>query len=127
MRGFLTYSAQGLVEMLREQIDRVQQAQRNIAWVNYVHQTMATTVDGPTQSRQRALALSMPTDRGLRRTEVRRLTAELAEMYATKTDKTLTRDVNKLVELGLIRRDGPLLWSRIDLMDAFLPVTRQSG
>ncbi len=124
VRGFLTYSAQGFVDVLCEQIGRVRTAQRNVAWVNFVHETVSTTVDGPTQSRQRTLALALPTNRGVRRTEVRRLTAELAEMYATKTDKTLTRDLNKLVELGLIRKDGQLLWSRIDLLDAFLPITR---
>ncbi|MGH3753210.1 MAG: Fic family protein [Pseudonocardiaceae bacterium] len=127
VRGFITYSAQGYVDMLREQIDRVQVQQRRVAWVNYVHGVMQRTPDGATQKRQRMVVLSLPTDRGVRRAEIRRLTPDLAEMYAGKTDKTLSRDVNRLHELGLIRRQGNLWWSRIDLMDAFLPIARNSS
>lgn len=122
--GFLTYSAQGYVDMLHEQIDRVQGQQRRVAWINYVHEVMQKVPDGPTQKRQRTVVLCMPVDRGVRKVEIRRLTPELAEMYAGKTDKTLTRDLNRLQELNLIRRRGNLLHSCIDLMDAFLPIAK---
>ncbi|MGH4019546.1 MAG: hypothetical protein ACRDT0_09985 [Pseudonocardiaceae bacterium] len=90
----------------------------------YVHEIMQRTTDGATQKRRRMVVLSLPTDRGVRRTEIRRLTPELAEMYAGSTDKTLSRDVNRLHELGLIQRQGNLWWSRIDLMYAFMSITR---
>ncbi|MGQ0778249.1 MAG: Fic family protein [Pseudonocardiales bacterium] len=127
VRGFITYSAQGYVDMLQEQLDRVQVQQRRVAWVNYVHEVMRQTPDGATRKRQLLVVLNLPIDHGVRRADIRRLTAELAEMYAGKTDKTLTRDVNKLQELGLIRRQGNLWWSRVDLMDAFLPIARNSS
>jgi Fic family protein len=122
--GFLTYSAQGYVDMIREQIGRVQIQQRKVAWINYVHEVMQRVPEGPTQKRQRTVVLCLPVDRGIRRAEIRRLTPELAEMYAGRTDKTLTRDVNRLQELGLLRRRGNLLYSCIDLMDAFLPIAK---
>lgn len=122
--GFLTYSAQGYVDMLREQIGHVQRQQRKVAWINYVHEMMQSMPDGVTQKRQRTVVLGMPVDRGVRRAEIRRLTPELAEMYAGKTEKTLTRDVNRLQELGLLRRRGNLLYSCIDQMDAFLPIAK---
>lgn len=120
--GFLTYSAQGYVDQLREQIGRVQVEQRQVAWVNYVHAKMQERPDGATQKRQRMVVLSLPLDRGVRTSEIRKLTPDLAEMYAGKTEKTLTRDINQLRELGLIRRRGTAIHSRIDLMDAFLPL-----
>jgi hypothetical protein len=49
------------------------------------------------------------------------LTPELAEMYATKSDKTLTRDVNKLQALGLVYTDKHTLRPAIDIMAAFVP------
>jgi len=122
--GFLTYSAQGYVEQLREQIGQVQAAQRKVAWINYVHEIMQSVSEGPTQKRQRTLVLSLPFDRGVKSAEIRRLTVDLAEMYAGKTDKTLTRDLNRLRELGLIRRRGSSIYSRIDLMDAFTPIVK---
>lgn len=122
--GFLTYSAQGYVDMLREQIGRVQAEQRKVAWINFVHEMMQKVPEGAAQKRQRTVVLCMPFDRGIRTSEIRRLTPELAEMYAGKTEKTLTRDVNRLRELELIRRAGGLLYSCIDKMDAFLPIAK---
>ncbi|MGH3566575.1 MAG: Fic family protein [Pseudonocardia sp.] len=122
--GFITYSAQGYVEQLREQIGQVQAAQRKVAWINYVHQVMQSAPDGPTQKRQRTLVLSLPFDRSVKSSEIRRLTVDLAEMYAGKTEKTLTRDLNRLRELGLIHRHGGTIFSRIDLMDAFTPIAK---
>lgn len=123
--GFITYSAQGYVDMLREQIGRVQTEQRAIAWINYVHEVMRDTPDGPAQTRQRTLVLSLPSDRDVRRSEIRRLTPELAELYAGKTDKTVSRDLNRLQGLGLIRTRNDRWMACIDLMDAFLPIGRR--
>lgn len=39
---------------------------------------------GATQKRQRLVLLSLSIDRGVRRGEIRRLTPELAEMYAAR-------------------------------------------
>lgn len=123
--GFITYSAEGYVDMLREQIGRVQGQQRKIAWTNYVHETMhGQTTDGPAQKRQRTLVLALPEKRGVRRSQIRRLTPELAELYAGKTDKTVTRDLNKLRELDLVRVSQEQWSAKIDLMDAFLPIAR---
>lgn len=122
--GFLTYSAQGYVDMLREQLGHVQTQQRKVAWINFVHEVMQAVPDGAAQKRQRTVVLVMPLNRGIRTSEIRRLTPELAEMYAGKTEKTLTRDVNRLRELGLIRRTSGLLYSCIDKMDAFLPTAK---
>jgi len=110
--------------MLREQIGRVQAEQRRVAWINFVHEVMQKVPDGATQQWQRTVVLCMPVDRGIRTAEIRRLTPELAERYAGKTEKTLTRDVNRLRELGLIRRTGGLLYSCIDKMDAFSPIAK---
>ena len=37
---------------------------------------------------------------------MRTLTPSLAAAYATKTEKTLTRDLNAVAKLGLLRREG---------------------
>jgi Fic family protein len=126
--GFIEYSAQGFVDMIREQIDLVKVQQRRIAWVNYVHEMMAMhTTDGPAQKRQRTLVLAL-TNRpdGAKRSQLRRLTPELAELYAGKTDKTLTRDLNRLRELELVQLVQDKWHARIDLMDAFLPIPVKS-
>ncbi len=53
---------------------------------------------------------------------LRRLTAELAERYAGKESKTIIRDVNKLVDLGLAEKTSDRkLRPRMELIEAFIP------
>ncbi len=53
---------------------------------------------------------------------LRRLTPELAERYAGKESKTIIRDVNKLVDLGLAEKTSDRkLRPRMELIEAFIP------
>jgi Fic family protein len=123
VRGFLAYSAQGFVDMMQGQIQDVQAMQRETAWVNYVHERFQNEPPGSTQQRRRLLTLTLPEDKLTSRREVRRLSASLAELYAGKEDKTVTRDLNRLVELGLIRRSEGGYRPQVEIMDAFMPST----
>lgn len=44
-------------------------------------------------------------------------------MYAGKSDKTMTRDLNRLQDLELIRRQANAYLPAIDVMDAFIPIS----
>ena len=105
VRGFVKYALLGFVEMLREQIATVQQMQHEVAWVNYVHEQFNAEPEGSTSKRRRTLLLAMKHLEPTHRSEMRHLTAELAEMYAGKSDRTITRDVNSLKQMGLIEGD----------------------
>lgn len=127
--GFIRYAAEGFVDMLRDQIRAVQQMQRKVAWINYVHERLNDDPAGPTTRRRRQLALALPPDRAVRRSEMRRLTIGLAELYAVKSDKTITRDANHLIKAGLIRATSDGYLPCIEVMDAFLagPLSPDSG
>ena len=119
--SFVTYAIQGLADGLREQIGQVRAVQLQVAWVNYVHEVMNRFPPSPARDRQRALVLAMPPDRDAPKVELPRLTAELAAMYATTGPRTLSRDLNRLagVELVRSRRGG---WSaNRSIIAAFLP------
>lgn len=125
--GFIRYAADGFVDMLREQIADVQAMQRRVAWVNFVHERFNRETHGETSHRRRELVLALPEGKFTPRNALRRLTPELAEMYATREDKTISHDINKLRSLGLIvvaGRLGVRPW--IEKMDAFKPVQRTS-
>ena len=49
----------------------------------------------------------------------------LAKAYAGRTPKTLQRDLNALVDLGLIVRDGRKVRARREVILAFLPLQRK--
>jgi len=82
----------------------------------------ATTSSANTAAtaRQRELLLSL-SDNPVPINGLRLLTPRLAEMYATKSEKTLTRDVNRLHSLGLVYIDKHTLRAAIDIMAAFIP------
>lgn len=122
--GFLRYAAQGFVDELREQIQLVQQQQIRVSWVNFVHEQFARKPNTDATARQRTLVLALPNEPVLIG-ELRRLTAQLAEMYAVKGDKTLTRDVNELVSMGLAVKEGHTLRSAIEIMRAFTPSAKR--
>jgi cell filamentation protein, protein adenylyltransferase len=105
---FLVYAARGFVDNLREQLDSIWRQQFADRWEQYVYEVFG---EGKTVSAHRRLRLVLDLSKEpgpVPRAQLRRLTPELAEMYAGKTDKTLTRDLNELRRLDLIRkiRDG---------------------
>lgn len=118
--GFIQYSAGGLVDKLREQIAEVQEDQRQIAWVDYIHEVMHDEPSGKTKDRRRDLALAMP-ERPLSRREISRLTPDLAAAYIN-TERTLTRDLHRLRDMGLLWQPDRGLWaSNMAIIDAFKP------
>jgi Fic family protein len=101
---FLLYAARGFVDNLREQLDTIWRQQFADRWEQYVYQVLG---EGKTESAYRRLRLVLELSKQpgpVPRARLRRLSPELVEMYAGKTDKTLTRDLNELRHLDLIQR-----------------------
>lgn len=120
--GFIQYAVDGFVDMLREQIAEVQSMQRRVAWQNYVHERFRGETSGEASKRRRALALALPEGVATPRNKLQRLTTDLALMYANRSDKTVSHDINRLIGLGLARGDARAGYQPcIDTMDAFLP------
>jgi Fic family protein len=131
--GFLLYAVEGLVEELRAQLDRIWAMQYVDRWEQYLHQRFGETrTDGQRRQLRLVKDLSkasiqgvphhpLPRLKPIPKGELRRLSPALAEAYASKTERTLTRDLNALERNGLIRRweDG---WvPNSDSVLAFMP------
>ncbi|MEV4522677.1 Fic family protein [Micromonospora tulbaghiae] len=121
---FVSYALRGFVEELREQLKVVRHQQLSVAWINYVHETFSG-LGGNAAQRQRELVLALPPNTFTPVPNVRRLTPELAEQYAGKQQKTITRDVNAIVKLGLVHRGRTGIRPRIELLSAFLPIRQR--
>ena len=119
---FLTYALQGLVDGLSAQVERVKgQIWRDI-WTNYVHAQFAGR-DGVADARRRHLALDLSEyDSPVLRRDIRTLTPRLAEAYLNRTSKTITRDINSLKDLGLIRQTGEGITTNKERVLSFLPL-----
>lgn len=116
---FLCYAAQGFVGELQDQLNGVHELIVNATWINYVH----TRFPDPTATarRQRELVLALPADDWVPRAKLTALSPRLAEAYATKKGKTVTRDLNALEKLELIERSSKGVRARREVMLSFMP------
>jgi len=125
VRAFLCYAAQGFVDQLEEQLNMVRGQYFQNAWTVFVHEHFRHE-HGQTAKRQRDLVLALP-DVVVPRGKVRHLTPTIAEAYAGKGSKTISRDLNALERLGLITREPTGIRARTEVMLNFLPSTAGDG
>ena len=123
VHDFVGYALEGLVDGLRSQIEHVRVQQMEVTWTNYVHEAFGRRPTTPTQKRRRELVLTMPRDESVRRRDIPELSPSLARAYAGRQQKTITRDLNALIEDGLIRRDRGGYRTNHHDIEAFLPIS----
>ena len=125
VRGFLLYAAQGFVDGLTAVIKLLHVQQEQLMWRALVDEAFVNQRT-PAAQRQRLLAVEVGSRASahnpIRRAEIRRLTPELAEAYFNKTGKTLSRDLNKLQELGFLLHNSNSVWPRLDRVRGLRPV-----
>ncbi|SKA94894.1 Fic family protein [Prosthecobacter debontii] len=123
---FLCYAVRGLVDGLRGQLEYVWTQQWDMTWRNHVHELFQNrTRPGDVRQRHLALDLGQKND-WVELSQVDELTPRLAKAYATKTTKTLQRDLAELEEMGLIVREGRKVRAKRELIFAFLPLRHRS-
>jgi Fic family protein len=123
---FLRYAVEGLRDQLDAQIKHIRQFQWSVVWRDYVHEAFRGQ-SGDASQRRRLLALELPNAcDGVGVGALRRLTPEIAELYAGKTHKTLTRDLNELEKMELVVRTGQTVQANTAILAQFLPSRRTS-
>lgn len=124
LNSFLHYAARGLVDQLRKQLRYVKFQQWGLAWESYVHEALGgKRTNSARRQLEFVLALSAK-NQPVPKTGLRRLSPKLAELYAKKTPKTLSRDLNELIKLGLITVEGDKVRTNKEKILAFLPGAR---
>jgi cell filamentation protein, protein adenylyltransferase len=109
---FLLYAVRGLVGELRAQLAIVWNQLFADRWEQHIYRQFGDT-QRPPAIRQRQLVLDLSKRDGpVLRSEIRELSPKVAVAYAERGDKTLTRDLNALINRGLIEQ-GP---------DGYLPL-----
>lgn len=122
---FIEYALQGFADGLKEQIETIKQQQLAVHWVNYIHDLFRNQ-DTRAGIRRRRLAIDLSVaGRVVPVSEIRYLTPRLAAAYASKTEKTVKRDLNHLEQLGLLRRSRRGVRAQTELILAFLPAVRE--
>ena len=117
--GFITYAVEGFVEGLKEQLEYIRAQQWLVTWVNHIHEIFRDEAT-PARTRQKHLILDLPGTPTPRK-QLTRVSPRVAEDYAGKGDKTLSRDIKALLDRGLLIRKEKGYVPNRDLILAFLP------
>jgi Fic family protein len=117
---FLHYAIQGLRDQLQEQIEYIRKFQWEVVWRDYVYQSFRGQ-SGTALHRRRLIALELPRFCEVEIGQLRRMTPEIAELYAGRTSKTITRDLNALTNMNLILRRGKKVRPNAAILTQFLP------
>ena len=118
--AFIEYALQGFVDQLAEQMGEIKRQQMSVHFINFVHKMFGD--DQPTDIRKRHLVLDLAQkDQPVPMKEMRHVSPRIAESYASKTDRTVKRDVEELIEYKLIRREKAGYTANFSLIESFLP------
>ncbi|MFV1980769.1 MAG: Fic family protein, partial [Rhodothermia bacterium] len=113
---FIEYALLGLRDGLKGTLEGVQQSQRDTTWQKHIYD-LFDAVPNPSSivsKRRRSLILQLPVGVGLTSDQIALVTPEVAVEYATKSKRTLQRDLEALVSLGLLARDDNVYLARIE-------------
>jgi cell filamentation protein, protein adenylyltransferase len=107
--SFIAYATQGFVDQLREQLGVIWRRQFEDRWAQFVYQTFGER-RSETDNRRLRLVLDVShafhaDGTAVPKRGIRDLSPRLAAAYATKTEKTLSRDLNAIRKLGLLRQE----------------------
>jgi cell filamentation protein, protein adenylyltransferase len=117
--SFIEYATRGFVDGLHGQLHTIRDAQWRVTWENYVHDVFRDK-DTASGKRQKQLVLDMP-ENIVPRKDLTMVSPRVAANYARKSEKTITRDINALLDMKLIIRRGKGYTPNRDLILAFLP------
>ena len=119
---FVVYAAEGFVDGLREQLSFVREQQLEVTWENFVHDHFRG-LDGIVERRRKHLVLDMPRGVLVPRNEVTQISPRVALEFARKSEKTVSRDLEALIESGLLQREEGRYKAARETILAFLPPT----
>jgi Fic family protein len=133
---FLHYAIEGFVDELRAQVDVIWSMQYVDRWEQFVYERFGEVRTDSERRRLRLvldlsrksivppLGIGLPEVQPVPRGELRHLSPKVAELYAGMTERTLTRDLDELVERGLIHRTSEGYEPASNQVLAFMPRAR---
>lgn len=114
LNEFLRYAIQGYRDGLYQIIDIVQNNQMEISWKNYIYNVFKSThVTAKTEEvnkRRRNLIISLPIGSKFQLKDITKSSVEIALAYNNLSERTIQRDIDELIKLGLLieNSDGTL-------------------
>ncbi len=124
---FIEYALAGFVDGLREQLEYIRRFQLGLAWESYIHGEFLNK-NRPSDVRRRDLIVELSAhNEPVSRADLPLVSPKVASAYASKTEKTVTRDINALTEMGLLVRKEGGYQANKEIMLGYLPIAGMPG
>jgi Fic family protein len=117
---FITYAVGGFLDGLDEQLKYIEQHIMDTCWRDYIYERFDQVGSGPVIKRQRKLAKMI--NNPVSKDDIILL---LSSEYRGKTERTLSRDLNRLEKMNLIIKTEGKYQANKELMLIFLPFSTQ--
>lgn len=129
LTDFIEYAVQGLRDGLLRTLQKIQDNQFEITWRKLIYDRFAdkTFTKTTVHSRQRRLALSLPMDRILSEDQTLELNAGLGRAYRALSARTLRRDLDQLIAMGIVLRVEGRYRTNTTLLKQQIPQRRRGS
>lgn len=119
--SFIKYALRGFIDCLKIQLNEVKEQQLDVTWENYIHDLFKGK-DSPANTRRRHLIIDLSEKKSpVKGAKLREISPRVAAEYSTKTSKTMIRDINILLSMGLIEISDTGIRAKKEKILAFLP------
>jgi Fic family protein len=108
LTDFIEYALQGFQDGLVETLEVIQLSQSRITWERHIYNTFDKTniSNNKVFKRRRNLILELPIEQMFSINEIVLATAKIARDFANLSPKTVQRDLEDLIEMKLIVKEG---------------------
>lgn len=128
LSDFIEYALLGFRDGLAQTLDVIQKSQFQNTWQKLIYDKFDAIRQGSREEvfrRQRTLALEIPFDKEFTISQVSSLSVPLAKQYAgAVSEKTIQRDVEKLIELELVRKSDTGYIANTDILRSMIAKRR---
>ena len=119
--AFVGYTLQGLLDGLNELLDRMAESHLSVHWLRHISLTIGESERITAERKSSIMSAISIQDSPIKRDKIPQLSPKLAATYAQLTERTLRRDLQDLLRLGLLEEGAVGLRARKELLYAFLP------
>ena len=123
---FLDYALEGFRDSLGEQLMTIRRQLASVVWHDHIHRSFPQHMSVTAQRRKQvALSLAdLDSDETVDIGEIRELYPTLAAAYIGKSDRTISRDLNALVNMSLLTKEERGYRSNRDILFGFVAKAR---
>lgn len=124
---FIEYALLGLSDGLQNTLEIIQKSLFEITWQKLIYDKFSMRKDNIGREvfrRRRTLMLEIPLETEVSIEDISLLTPKIAKVYADKSNRTILRDLNELMELELIIKIGKKYKANIGLLKGYLPESK---